>query len=98
MFEIHTDIEIEATPEHVWDVLLNFRAYPSRLFIPGVFDGDHRFVIEPLSKGRARLRQSERFSGILARLLRRTLERDTRGGFTEMNAELKRLAEGKGRT
>ena len=86
MFEIRTEVEIDATPECVWDVLLDFRAYQS-------WNPFLRYV-----GGGARLHQSERFRGIFARLLRRTLERDTRRGFTEMNGELKRLAEGKGRT
>jgi hypothetical protein len=62
---------------------------------PGIFDGDHRFTIHPLPGNRVRFEQSERFSGLLVPLFRSGLERDTKRGFTEMNAALKRRAEGK---
>ena len=64
-----------------------------RLMVRGIFDGEHRFVIEPLSDGRVRFHHSETFSGILIVLLRRRLDRSTRQGFLEMNAALKSLAE-----
>jgi len=60
-----------------------------RLLLPGVFDGEHRFLIEPLGPGRVRFQQSERFSGLLVGLLRASLDRDTRRGFEEMNRALK---------
>ena len=65
-----------------------------RLLIPGLFDGEHRFVIEPLPGGRVRFHHSERFRGLLVPLLRGKLERETKRGFDEMNAALKRRAEG----
>ena len=58
------------------------------LFLPGLFDGEHSFRIDALSPGRVRLTQAERFSGLLVRPLRRTLEKTGRG-FEEMNAALK---------
>lgn len=143
MHELHTEIDIVAAPERVWEILTDFASYPrwnpfirhidgtpeagktlraciepsggrgltirptvliadrarelrwlGRLLIPGIFDGEHRFVIEPLPDGTVRFHQSERFSGLLVPLLRGMLDRDTRRGFTEMNAALKRLAEG----
>ena len=64
-----------------------------RFLVPGLFDGEHSFLIEPLGKGKVRFRQSERFSGILVGLLRASLDRDTRRGFEEMNRALKLRAE-----
>jgi hypothetical protein len=63
-----------------------------RLLVPGLFDGEHSFRIEPLADGRTRFVQSERFSGVLVRLLGRTLEQ-TRRGFEQMNEALKLRAE-----
>jgi hypothetical protein len=64
-----------------------------RFLLPGVFDGEHRFAIEPLGPGKVRFQQSERFSGILVGLLRASLDRDTLRGFEEMNRALKRRVE-----
>lgn len=64
-----------------------------RLVMPGLFDGEHRFFIEPLAEGTVRFEQSERFSGLLVGLFRRSLDRDTKRGFEEMNQALKTLAE-----
>jgi hypothetical protein len=142
MHELHTEIEIDAIPERIWHILIDFEAYqqwnpfiryirgsaevgqslkvriqPSgargmtfrptvlvaegprelrwlgRLLMPGIFDGEHRFAIEPISDRTARFHQSERFRGILVPLFRRSLDGDTRRGFTEMNRALKQRAE-----
>ncbi|WP_027158793.1 SRPBCC domain-containing protein [Methylobacter luteus] len=63
--------------------------------LPGVFDGEHRFVIEPLASGKVLFRQSERFSGMLVPIFKGSLERDTKRGFEEMNRALKARAESK---
>jgi hypothetical protein len=68
-----------------------------RLLVPGVFDGEHRFQLEPLAGDRTRFVQSERFTGFLASgfllgLLKGTLEK-TRLGFEQMNQALKVRAE-----
>lgn len=64
-----------------------------RLVAPGLFDGEHRFIIEKLSENRVRFEQSEMFNGLLVGPLRATLERDTKRGFEEMNQALKARAE-----
>lgn len=63
------------------------------LFIPGLFDGEHIFIIEPLGPGRVRFIQREIFTGIFVPLLARKLDRDTKRGFLEMNAAMKMRAE-----
>ena len=76
------------------------RAKPNRelrwlgqLLISGLFDGEHIFIIEPIKESKVRFIQREKFSGLLVPLLWGGLDRDTRRGFNEMNAALKRLAE-----
>jgi hypothetical protein len=64
-----------------------------RLVMPGLFDGNHRFVIEDLGAGHARLTQTEEFSGLLVPLFRGGLERKTKPGFEAMNEALKARAE-----
>jgi hypothetical protein len=64
------------------------------LFVPGLFDGDHRFELEPLDGGtRTRFVHSEAFTGALAGLLLRFVGDDTEAGFVAMNEALKRRAE-----
>lgn len=59
-----------------------------RLLLPGLFDGEHSFRLEPLELGRTRFTQAESFSGILVPLLRKTLGK-TQAGFEQMNNALK---------
>ena len=63
------------------------------LLIPGLFDGEHIFTIEPLGEGRVRFTQREVFTGLLVSLFARGLDTDTRRGFEEMNQALKARAE-----
>jgi hypothetical protein len=61
--------------------------------VPGIFDGEHRFRIEPLGPDRVRFVHEEQFSGILAPLVLRFIRESTRQGFTAMNRALKARAE-----
>src|SRR5438067_346172 len=119
---LHTEIEIDAAADRVWDVLTDFASYPEwnpfivaaagrpatgerltlrmqppggramtfrpvvreaqpcrrlrwlgRFLLPGLFDGEHVFSVEPLAEGRVRLVQEERFRGLLVRPLSRSL-------------------------
>ena len=64
-----------------------------RLLVPGLFDGEHRFALEPLAGGtRTRFTQSERFGGLLVPLFGGTLAA-TAEGFRRMNEALARRAE-----
>ena len=60
-----------------------------RLGLPRLFDGEHIFQIEPLGSTRARFIQRERFRGLFVPLLARSLNRDARRGFAEMNQALR---------
>jgi hypothetical protein len=63
------------------------------LFIPGLFDGEHRLLIEPTRGSTSIFTQSEKFKGLLVPLFWKSLDRNTREGFNQMNEALKRLAE-----
>jgi hypothetical protein len=63
-----------------------------RLWIPGLFDGEHSFIIEALTEERVHFVQREIFTGLLVPLFSSALE-DTRRGFEEMNQALKERVE-----
>ncbi len=63
-----------------------------RLGLPGIFDGEHSFRLEPLPGGGTRLVQAERFRGLLVGLFGGTLEK-TKAGFEQMNRALKQRTE-----
>ena len=63
-----------------------------RLVAPGVFDGEHRFAIEPTAGG-SRLIQEERFTGVLVPLLAKGLRKRTLPAFEQMNEAVKERAE-----
>ncbi|KAB1197544.1 MULTISPECIES: SRPBCC domain-containing protein [Haloferax] len=136
--ELTTSIEIDAPPERVWDVLVDFDHYDDwnpfmrivgranegatlvvrlmppgtresvfepdvtrceryrefgwlgHLVVPGLFDGEHRFRLEPLDGGtRTRFEHRETFSGILAGITLRFIGDQTKAGFEAMNEALK---------
>ena len=62
------------------------------LFVPGIFDGEHYFLLELVGENRTRLTQGEKFSGLLVGLLDSTLAA-TSAGFKAMNTALKQQAE-----
>lgn len=64
-----------------------------RFLMPGLFDGEHTFVLSPLEDGTVRLSHSETFRGLLVPFMRRKLDRDTRAGFNRMNQALRQRAE-----
>ena len=139
---LQTKIEIEASPERVWQILTDFHSFPEwnpfirrvvgeaqegailevyiepsgsrgmtfrptvlkaepgreprwlgRLYMPGLFDGEHVFTIEPVNEKRVRFTQREVFSGLLVPALAARLEEGTWRGFREMNKALKDRAE-----
>ena len=63
------------------------------LVMPGLFDGEHYFLLAPVGEGRTRLTHGEKFTGLLVGPLRATLAA-TEAGFEAMNAALKAQAEG----
>jgi hypothetical protein len=65
------------------------------LGLPGLFDGEHIFTIEPLDRERVRFVQRERFSGLLVPLLAKSLDTGTHAAFEAMNRAIKEQAERK---
>lgn len=66
-----------------------------RLLIPGLFDGEHYFIVEEISDEKVRFIHGEKFRGILALLLWGSVEPGTKRGFQAMNKALKDRAEAK---
>jgi hypothetical protein len=64
-----------------------------RTLVPGLFDGEHSFTIQPLGQDRVRLIQQEEYRGLLVPFLAGSLDRRTLPGFEQMNHALKRRAE-----
>jgi hypothetical protein len=64
-----------------------------RLLMPGVFDGEHRFTIQPTGPGRVRVTQHEEFRGLLAPLVLAMIAKPTLESFHQMNDALKARAE-----
>ena len=140
--ELVSSIDIAAPAERVWEVLVDFAAFPAwnpfitqaegrlevgsrltlrmqpvggsavtlrptlvevveaqrlrwrgRLGVPGLFDADHLFTVEPRGADGSRLVQQEQFSGLLVPFFQRSLDRGTLPAFHAMNAALKDRAE-----
>jgi len=140
--QLRSAIEVDASPQQVWRVLVDLAAYPEwnpfiveaagqvepggrlslrmqpvggramtlrptvvaveegttlrwrgRLGVPGLFDAEHSFTLEPLPAGRTRLHQDEHFGGLLVPFTARSLDRGTLPAFEAMNEALKHRAE-----
>lgn len=61
--------------------------------VPGLFIGQHYFVIEPVEAGRVKFIHGENFSGLLAGLIMNKIGAQTMQGFIAMNKALKEQAE-----
>jgi hypothetical protein len=67
--------------------------WKGRFILPGLFDGQHTFKIQPLGPHRVRFIQREKFTGVLTPFLARSLETTTKQGFKQMNEALKARSE-----
>jgi len=63
------------------------------LLYPGLFDGEHCFIIEAIDENRVRFIHMEIFRGILVPILWGSINTETRSGFRAMNDALKERAE-----
>ncbi len=63
------------------------------LGVPGLFDGEHFFVLQDAGDGRTQLIHGERFTGVLVYPIMKMIGGETRAGFKAMNAALKTRAE-----
>jgi hypothetical protein len=144
MRRVHTQIDIEAPVQIVWDLITDLDNYaawnpfvvmgkgpiqegekitvraepkgaPGKTFrpvitklapgrelrwlghflLPGLVDGEHIHILEPLGETRTRYIHDDEFSGWLLPAVWTRLELVTRIGFEKMNAALKKRAEAK---
>ena len=66
--------------------------WKGRLIVPGLFDGEHSYRIEPAADG-SRFYHSEQFTGLLTHMMPASSFEAVREGFEAMNDALKRRAE-----
>jgi hypothetical protein len=66
--------------------------WKGRLLLPGVFDGEHFFKLEPTATG-TRFYHGEKFTGILVALMGAPSFEQIKRGFTQMNEAIKLRAE-----
>ncbi len=64
-----------------------------KLWVKGLFDGEHYFVLEKLDEQRTLFTHGENFSGLLSGLLFKMIEEETKRGFEEMNEALSERVE-----
>jgi hypothetical protein len=62
--------------------------WKGRLLVPGLFDGEHAFVLTPLEHGRTRLDHWERFGGLLLPIARPLVYEGTVQSFHALNRAL----------
>ncbi len=67
--------------------------WKGKFLIPGLFDGEHIFIIEELGNKGVRLIQKEFYSGLIILLMGKKLGENTRKGFELMNQAVKERAE-----
>jgi hypothetical protein len=66
--------------------------WKGRLFVPGLFDGEHFFLLSASDEGTL-LQHGERFSGMLVQLLGSSIFKTTEEGFVQMNEAIKTRVE-----
>lgn len=66
-----------------------------RLGFQGIFDGEHRFILEEIDDQTTRLHHGETFTGLLGYPLLALIRQDTLNGFEAMNEALRERAEGR---
>lgn len=67
--------------------------WKGKLWIKGLFDGEHCFELEEVSANETRFHHYENFSGLLVPFLKKALDTKTKNGFEQMNEVLKQRAE-----
>jgi hypothetical protein len=63
------------------------------LWMKGIFDGRHSFVLESISETETKLIHTESFSGLFSGIILKMIKEDTEKGFKAMNEALKKRAE-----
>ena len=68
-------------------------AWNEQPIVPGLFDGEHRFMLESTDGGQTRFVQHDRYSGALVPLFMELYQAEAETGFRRMNDALKKRAE-----
>jgi hypothetical protein len=68
--------------------------WKGQLLLPGLFDGEHAFLLTPLPDGRTRLDHTERFGGLLLPIAKRMIYDATVQSFRALDAALAQRAAG----
>ena len=64
-----------------------------KLFVKGLFDGTHYFILEDTDDGKTYLTHGENFRGLLVGPMLRQIEKETLAAFKRMNLALKSKVE-----
>lgn len=68
--------------------------WQGRLFVLGLYDGEHRFGLTPIDEAeRTRLTHAETFRGALVGFINRRIGDNVEAGFNQMNDALKHRVE-----
>ncbi|MFT6501521.1 MAG: hypothetical protein ACJASQ_001633 [Crocinitomicaceae bacterium] len=67
--------------------------WKGKMFVNGLFDGEHYFILEKIDAEKTRFIHGEQFSGLLTGLFMKMIGKQTQIGFEAMNAALKSQAE-----
>ena len=67
--------------------------WKGKLFVEGLFDGEHYFILEDLGNNQTKFIHGEIFSGVLAGAMMKMIGTQTKKGFIAMNTALKNISE-----
>lgn len=67
--------------------------WKGRMFLPGIFDGEHIFELTVLENQTTRFIHREKFSGVMVPFLKKMIDNNTRRSFEMMNQRLKEQCE-----
>ena len=97
--QIDVTLEIEGTkPTRFKPLLLTVIpeekfCWRGKLFIKGIFDGTHYFILEEMDDSTTKFIQGENFQGLLAGPILKKIKKATQTGFEKMNQALKEKTE-----
>jgi hypothetical protein len=85
-------------PMPLWPEILEFEVerkfrWLGSLVLPGLLDGEHLFMLEPLGETKSRFTQMEEYSGVFLPIMWTWLRDQGQGAFEIMNRALKTVAE-----
>lgn len=63
--------------------------WKGKMFVNGLFDGEHYFLLEKTAEGNTQLIHGENFTGVFGSVIFKMIKEDTMKGFEKMNRSLK---------